>query len=209
MNKKMIAVGIAVALIITAISVNFAYAGMYGRAVVKSLQPNSAEHMEEVRAANAKERALTKERIKDSLSPDLGERAHEASLASAKAEEAEEELRLHARNKRVEGLVSGGQKGEYQKYAWSRFEDYGWNENDLSCLISLWNKESGWNTNAHNSSSGAHGIPQALPASKMARYGSDYMTGYKTQIDWGLDYIAGRYGSPSNAWGHFCANNWY
>ena len=76
-------------------------------------------------------------------------------------------------------------------------------------LIKLWDRESGWNPNSHNGSSGAHGIPQALPASKMASEGSDYMTNGNTQIRWGLSYIKNRYGSPSNAWGHFCSHNWY
>lgn len=63
---------------------------------------------------------------------------------------------------------------------------YGWSENDYQCLVKLWNRESGWNPNAHNKSSGAHGIPQSLPASKMASEGSDYYTNGKTQIRWGL-----------------------
>ena len=105
--------------------------------------------------------------------------------------------------------TESGKKGTYQKYALSLFSKYGWSNSELSPLIKLWNKESGWNPNAHNGSSGAHGIPQALPASKMASEGSDYMTNYKTQIRWGLKYIKGRYGTPSKAWKHFQNNNWY
>lgn len=102
-----------------------------------------------------------------------------------------------------------GTKAQYQAYAKSRCKAYGWSDYDFDCLVSLWNKESGWNPTAHNSRSGAHGIPQALPASKMAKYGSDYMTDYKTQIDWGLNYIKGRYGSPSKAWSHSKSKGWY
>lgn len=106
-------------------------------------------------------------------------------------------------------VATSGDKATYQQYAHSQFEKYGWSDYDFECLVKLWTKESNWNPNSHNSSSGAHGIPQALPASKMASYGDDYMTNYVTQINWGLDYIKGRYGSPSNAWDHFLSHNWY
>ena len=102
-----------------------------------------------------------------------------------------------------------GTKAQYQAYAKSRCQAYGWSNYDFDCLVSLWNKESGWNPLAHNSSSGAHGIAQALPASKMSSYGSDYMTNYKTQINWGLNYIKSRYGSPSKAWSHSKSKGWY
>lgn len=106
--------------------------------------------------------------------------------------------------------LAKGTKGEYQKYAKTLcLEKYNWTENDFNCLVLLWNRESGWNPNAHNSSSGAHGIAQALPATKMASEGSDYLTNYKTQINWGLKYIKNRYGSPSKAWSHFLSKNWY
>ena len=106
-------------------------------------------------------------------------------------------------------ITDGGAKGEYEKYALSLFPNYGWADTEITSLISLWNHESGWNPNAHNRSSGAHGIPQALPASKMSSEGSDYYTNGNTQIRWGLNYIKNRYGSPSNAWGHFRSAGWY
>ena len=105
--------------------------------------------------------------------------------------------------------VDSGTKGEYQKYALSQFPNYGWDESELVPLIKLWNRESGWKPTAHNRYSGAHGIPQALPAGKMASEGSDYYTNGETQIRWGLKYIKGRYGSPSNAWAHSEQYNWY
>lgn len=99
---------------------------------------------------------------------------------------------------------------ELQRYAYNLvINTYGWTGNDFSALIKLWDKESKWNPNSHNSKSGAHGIPQALPASKMASEGSDYYTNGKTQIRWGLKYIKERYGSPTNAWNHFLEKNWY
>lgn len=101
-------------------------------------------------------------------------------------------------------------KSELQSYARDLvINTYGWTEYDFECLVNLWNRESGWNPNAHNKSSGAHGIPQSLPASKMASEGDDYYTNGYTQIRWGLKYIKNRYGSPSNAWSHFQNKNWY
>ena len=105
--------------------------------------------------------------------------------------------------------IADGVKGEYQKYALSLLPDFGWDSSELEPLIYLWNRESGWNPGSHNKRSGAHGIPQALPASKMASEGSDYYTNAEPQIRWGLKYIAGRYGSPSAAWAHFQSSGWY
>ncbi|MEV5882778.1 tachylectin-related carbohydrate-binding protein [Streptomyces sp. NPDC052020] len=78
-----------------------------------------------------------------------------------------------------------------------------------ACLEKLWDHESGWRWNATNSSSGAYGIPQALPATKMDVAGDDWRENPLTQIKWGLSYIDGRYGSPCNAWNFWQANNWY
>ena len=85
----------------------------------------------------------------------------------------------------------------------------GWGEGQFACLDRLWMRESGWRWNARNPSSGAYGIPQALAASKMASAGSDWRTNPATQIEWGLDYIADRYGTPCAAWGHSERVNWY
>jgi hypothetical protein len=84
----------------------------------------------------------------------------------------------------------------------------GWGADQYNCLVSLWNKESGWRVNAYNPS-GAYGIPQALPGSKMASAGADWQTNPATQITWGLNYISGVYGTPCGAWGHSVAVNWY
>jgi len=85
----------------------------------------------------------------------------------------------------------------------------GWGGDQYQCLVNLWNRESGWSVTATNPSSGAYGIPQSLPASKLASAGSDWRTSARTQIAWGLNYIAGSYGTPCGAWGHSQATGWY
>lgn len=87
--------------------------------------------------------------------------------------------------------------------------DFGYGEDQWPCLYNLWMRESGWRTTAGNVSSGAYGIPQALPASKMAVYGADYLTNASVQITWGLNYIKGRYSTPCGAWDSFQAKGWY
>ncbi|MGZ4639181.1 MAG: aggregation-promoting factor C-terminal-like domain-containing protein [Actinomycetes bacterium] len=85
---------------------------------------------------------------------------------------------------------------------------YGWGAAQFSCLNSLWQKESGWNYRAANGS-GAYGIPQALPGSKMSSKGSDWRTNPATQIAWGLSYIKSSYGSPCSAWQKSRSSGWY
>jgi len=84
----------------------------------------------------------------------------------------------------------------------------GWGDDQFGCLVELWNHESGWNVYASNPS-GAYGIPQALPGSKMATAGADWESNPATQISWGLGYISGRYGTPCGAWDAFNSQGWY
>jgi hypothetical protein len=98
--------------------------------------------------------------------------------------------------------------GSAQQIAMSMLGAYGWSSSQFSCLNDLWSRESGWQTTAENPS-GAYGIPQALPGSKMASAGADWATSATTQIRWGLGYIRGQYGSPCGAWSHEEATGWY
>lgn len=99
--------------------------------------------------------------------------------------------------------------GDAQQIAAGMLSSYGWSSDQFSCLQKLWQRESGWNYQAQNRSSGAYGIPQALPGSKMASAGADWRTNPATQIKWGLGYISGRYGSPCGALAHSNAKGWY
>lgn len=129
------------------------------------------------------------------LAREAEEKARIAKEEARKAEEAKKQEQIKvASTKPVTSRggttvreSSSSSKSGLQSYAHDLcINTYGWSENDYQCLVKLWNRESGWNPNAHNKSSGAYGIAQALPASKMASEGSDYYTNGKTQIRWGL-----------------------
>jgi len=85
---------------------------------------------------------------------------------------------------------------------------YNWGGGQFSCLVTLWNRESGWRVDAHNPS-GAHGIPQSLPGNKMAKFGKNWRTDPQIQIKWGLSYIKNRYHTPCSALNHSYSYGWY
>lgn len=99
--------------------------------------------------------------------------------------------------------------GTAQAIAYDMVLARGWDQSEFECLVALWNRESHWNVYAHNPTSGAYGIPQALPGDKMATVADDWQTNPVTQITWGLGYIAGRYGTPCGAWEHSERKGWY
>ena len=140
----------------------------------------------------------------------------EAAAAAAAAKAAEEEAARRTAAPSAPspvyatgGAVGGTSPADAQATARSMIGGYGWGDDQFGCLVALWNRESGWNYQAYNSSSGAFGIPQALPGSKMASAGADWQTNPATQIAWGLGYISGRYGSPCGAWSHSESVGWY
>jgi hypothetical protein len=99
--------------------------------------------------------------------------------------------------------------GSAESTAKSMLASFGWSSSQFSCLEPLWKHESGWNVTATNPSTGAYGIPQADPGSKMASAGPDWKSSAATQIKWGLTYIKGTYGSPCAAESHEQAEGWY
>ena len=99
--------------------------------------------------------------------------------------------------------------GSAQSIAYNMLASFGFSPTTFfGCLKDMWDRESGWRYDAENAS-GAFGIPQALPGSKMASAGADWQTNPATQIKWGLGYIKGRYGTPCGAWGFWEAHGWY
>jgi hypothetical protein len=128
---------------------------------------------------------------------------HQALLAAAVTQQATRQPSQLATQQPV-SVASGSP----QQIAEGMLGQFGWS-GQFSCLDALWNAESGWNPTAENPNSGAYGIPQALPGSKMASAGPDWQTDAATQILWGLQYIQSTYGSPCAAWSHEEATGWY
>jgi hypothetical protein len=140
------------------------------------------------------------------------------SVSRSASRGVERTARPHVDRTKAEVLSqdSGGQvtvtkslaSGDPRDIARAMLPEFGWSQSQFGCLDSLFSRESGWRTTAANPS-GAYGIPQALPGSKMASAGSDWRYNPETQIRWGLGYIAARYGSPCGAWGHSESHGWY
>jgi hypothetical protein len=100
--------------------------------------------------------------------------------------------------------------GTAQSIAYNMLPSFGFDAaTQYSCLNDIWSRESGWSYNAENATSGAYGIPQALPGSKMASAGADWATSAATQIKWGLGYIKDRYVTPCDGWAFWEAHGWY
>jgi len=127
-----------------------------------------------------------------------------ARIAAAKAREAAMQERIKDALRPSRTSLAGNRELGHQMML-----DAGWDESQWTYLEKLWTRESQWTTTANNPSSGAYGIPQALPGSKMATAGADWQTNPATQIKWGLGYIRDRYGSPQNAWAHSESVGWY
>ena len=132
---------------------------------------------------------------------------HRRQAARAARLAREREAR-EARQERAsrERTYSGDPRGIAASIASSQ---YGWSGSQFECLDALWSRESGWDPHATNPTSGAYGIPQALPGSKMSAYGGDWESNPTTQIQWGLAYIRDSYGTPCGAWSEFRAQGWY
>ncbi|MBB2976174.1 chemotaxis protein histidine kinase CheA [Microbacterium endophyticum] len=174
-------------------------------AETKRVRAETAKLTDRVEAAEA-ERAAKEAAEKAAAEKAAAEKAAaEAAAAEAAAEAQKAQEAAPATAPAAPANPSGAQATAQQLAA----SNYGWGDDQFACLVSLWNKESGWNAQASNGSSGAYGIPQALPGSKMASAGADWATNATTQIVWGLQYIAGSYGTPCGAWSHSQSTGWY
>lgn len=170
---------------------------------LENKQTELEEKQKELEIAKAEKKAEEERLAKEKAEAE--EKARQEAIRIAQADKQQVTSRSSSSIRTATGTT-----GEYQNYAKDLcLNTYGWSEYDFECLVKLWNKESGWNPNAHNKSSGAHGIPQSLPASKMASEGNDYYTNGYTQIRWGLKYIKNRYGTPAKAWQHSQNTGWY
>lgn len=165
------------------------------------------EHAEFLRAAQYASAVAEAERLEaERLAAERAARA-----AQEAAERAERERRARATTLAASAPVAaGGSASSNRALGADMAAARGWTGSEWSCLDALWSHESGWRHDVWNrQGSGAYGIPQALPGSKMASHGADWQTNPATQIAWGLDYIAGRYGTPCGARAHSLRVGWY
>ena len=135
------------------------------------------------------------------------QRAYQVRLTAVQDAIAQRKAAAKAAAARV--TQSQAAQSQAAQIAQAMLGSFGWPSSQFSCLDPLWAHESGWSVSAYNAGSGAFGIPQALPGSKMSTAGPDWQTNAATQIKWGLDYIKGSYGSPCGAWSHEEATGWY
>jgi len=161
--------------------------------IVSKTQDMRAEHQQEIAAEKAAAARAAKARAAAKAEAAWAAKARAAANAAVKA---------HAASVATPS-------GSPQQIAQAMLSKYGWSSGQFACLNPLWGHESGWSVTAENPSSGAYGIPQALPGSQMATAGGDWHTNAATQIKWGLTYIQGRYGSPCGAWAHEQSAGWY
>lgn len=168
------------------------------------------EHAQFVRAAKYAAAVAEAERIEAERLE--AERRHAAEHAAQEAAERAD----REREQQVQSLaasqpqVAGGSASSNRALGADMAAARGWSGDQWSCLDALWSHESGWRHDVWNrQGSGAYGIPQALPGSKMSSHGADWQTNPRTQIAWGLDYIAGRYGTPCDARAHSLRVGWY
>lgn len=180
--------------------------------VVQANTVNSAQEMaqfaqlrSELNAAQAA--AAKAAEAKAAADKAAADKAAAAKAAAAKAAAAKAAAAKQAAQQKAQHAAA--LSGSPQQVAQQMLGQFGWSASQFSCVQPLWEHESRWSISASNPSSGAYGIPQALPGSRMASAGPDWQTNAATQIRWGLQYIKGTYGSPCAAWSHEESAGWY
>jgi murein DD-endopeptidase MepM/ murein hydrolase activator NlpD len=168
-----------------------------------------AERQREYQAALARAAAARKAAAVKAAAARAAARAAAARAAAQAAAARQAAAKAAAKQRAARQQAASTPSGSPQQIAEQMLSQFGWSSGQFSCLQPLWAHESGWNPYAQNPSSGAYGIPQALPGSKMASAGGDWQSNPATQIRWGLSYIQGNYGSPCGAWAHEQADGWY
>ncbi len=166
---------------------------------------NAAASNQNVLENKAAEEKARKKAAKEKAAKEKARKEAAAKAAAARKAEAARKAKAAQTSR---SRASGGTPAQNRALGMAMCADRGWSASQCADLGKLWQKESGWSTQAHNPS-GAHGIPQALPGSKMSSAGPNWQSNPRTQIAWGLNYIASRYGNPSNAWYHSQSHGWY
>jgi hypothetical protein len=169
------------------------------------------QERQQIIAMNAATSTMTTSTKATTISPNQIESAQQASNPSSSDSTSSSDSGGSSNSSGSENTtpVAAPDPGSAQSIAYNMMSSFGFSpSSQWECLDETWQKESSWEYDAENAS-GAYGIPQALPASKMASAGSDYLTNPTTQIKWGLGYISSVYGTPCNAWAHEVDDGWY
>lgn len=174
-------------------------------------QADTASSAADAEAKKSAEEAARKQAAKDAA--DKKADAEEKAAAKAAAEKkAKEREKIQAASSRSDDRADAGDFAEKSSYSTSEVKAMAQQivgGGQYQCFSNIVQHESTWNYKASNPSSGAYGLVQALPGTKMASAGADWRTNPATQIKWGLNYMNDRYGSPCGAWDFWQANNWY
>ncbi|MEU8567626.1 transglycosylase SLT domain-containing protein [Streptomyces pathocidini] len=169
-------------------------------------QADAQSSQADAAAKKAAEEAARKQAAKDAAAKKAEAEKKAAEAKAAKEREAAEKA---SRSEDRDVLSSVAQQASYTVAQVQNIARQMVPADQFQCFSSIVNHESSWNYKASNPSSGAYGLVQALPGSKMASAGADWQTNPATQIKWGLNYMNERYGSPCGAWDFWQANNWY
>jgi hypothetical protein len=176
-------------------------AGQQAQAQTASLtqQADTASAQAQAQAKKKAEEAARKQAAKDAA----------AKKAAAKKKAEEERAKQEASRSESRGILGLGGGGSFSASDVQAMAKQIVGGGQFQCFSNIVSRESGWNYQATNASTGAYGLVQALPGSKMSSAGSDWKTNPKTQIKWGLNYMNSRYHSPCQAWDYWQANGWY
>jgi hypothetical protein len=134
--------------------------------------------------------------------------AERAAAELAAQQRAAQQAAQQQSQQQAQPAAASAPSGSPQEVAQSMLSSFGWGQDQWGCLDQLWQQESGWSVTASNPS-GAYGIPQALPGSKMASAGPNWETDAATQIKWGLQYIQSHYSTPCGAWSQEESSGYY
>ena len=155
-------------------------------------------------AADASAKKVAEESARKAAAKSAIEKKEAAEKAAKEAKERAEAKEKASRSSSSFPVQSSYTVAQIQSMAASMVPS-----GQFQCFSNIVDHESSWNYKAVNASSGAYGLFQALPGSKMSSVGSDWQTNPATQIKWGLNYMDSRYGSPCEAWSFWQANHWY
>ncbi|CAL9513344.1 aggregation-promoting factor C-terminal-like domain-containing protein [Streptomyces atacamensis] len=180
-------------------------AGQQAQTASLTQQADNAVAAADAAAKKAAEEAARKQAAKDAQAKrEAAEKAAKAAEEAKKREEARQQAASRSAERTDFAVQSSYTVAEVKAMA-QQIVGAG----QFQCFSNIVERESGWNYKAQNPSSGAYGLVQALPGSKMASAGADWQTNPATQIKWGLNYMNERYGSPCGAWDFWQANHWY